>query len=81
MLARIEGRVLTTEDLGIENERGHFWLRTLITRGLVERVHPCAGHHQLGYQLSQAATNVFNSACQNGNCDTDAVRDGLAKVA
>lgn len=81
MLARIEGRVLTAEELGIENERGHFWLRTLTTRGLVERVHPCAGHHQIGYKVSQAAVNVFSSACQNGNYDTDAVKDGLAKVA
>ncbi len=81
MLARIEGRVLTAEELGIENDRGHFWLRTLTTRGLVERVHPCAGHHQIGYQVTQAAVNVFSSACQNGNCDTEMVKDGLAKVA
>lgn len=81
MLARIEGQVLTAEELGIENERGHFWLRTLITRGLVERVQPCPGQQELAYQVSQAAINVFNSACQNGSCDADAVKDGLAAVA
>lgn len=81
MLARLEGHVLTMEELGVENERGHFWLRTLITRGLVERVHPCAGQQQLGYQVTQAAINVFNSSCENGDCDADAVKDGLAMVA